>query len=142
MYDSILVPVDLSESNDRVLDRAEALGDPDRTAVTLLHVIELLEDIPLDEDDGFYEELRENADAKMNPWAGRLADAGFDVTAEITYGNRGQEIVSLAREDAVDLVIMRSHVIDPDEAESRDQVGTVSHQVALFAPCSVLMVRG
>ena len=47
----------------------------------------------------------------------------------------------MAREDAIDLVVMRSHVIDPEEAESREQVGTVSHQVALFAPCSVLVVR-
>lgn len=140
MYETILIPVDLSDSNDAVLTRAAEMGTPGETALTLVHVIETLDDIPVDdEDDDFYEELRQNAESKMAPWAERLADAGFDVTVEIAYGKRGQELVRLA-EDA-NLVVMRSHVVDPDEETSREQVGTVSHQVALFAPCSVLLVR-
>jgi nucleotide-binding universal stress UspA family protein len=47
----------------------------------------------------------------------------------------------VAGEQPADLVVMRSHVIDPDEADSQERLGTVSHQVALFAPCSVLVVR-
>jgi len=141
MYDSILVPVDLSDSNKTVFDRTLRFAEAGHTEITLLHVIETVEDIPVEDDEDFYEELRQNADEKMSAWASRFADEGFDVTAEITYGRRGQEIVRIAREDDAELVVMRSHVIDPEEAESRGQVGTVSHQVALFAPCSVLVVR-
>ena len=141
MYNTILVPVDLSDSNERVLGRAVALGNPDRSTITLLHVIEMVEDIPLDEDEDFYAELRDNADAKMSGWAGEVADHGFEVTAEVTYGKRAQEIVRVADASSADLIVMRSHVIDPDEDTSRERLGTVSHQVALFAPCSVLVVR-
>jgi nucleotide-binding universal stress UspA family protein len=142
MYDAVLIPVDLSATNDLVLDRATDLGVPGKTDITLLHVIEMLDDIPLDEDPEFYEELRENAQAKITQWAEKLTEAGYAVTAEVKYGESGQaqEIVATAREAPADLIIMRSHVVDPDE--SSDQVGTVSHQVALFAPCSVLLVRG
>jgi nucleotide-binding universal stress UspA family protein len=77
----------------------------------------------------------------MSRWASQVAEHGFDVTAEITYGKRAQEIVRVAGEQPSDLVVMRSHVIDPDEADSQERLGTVSHQVALFAPCSVLVVR-
>ena len=141
MYDSILVPVDLSDSNEQVLRRAVDLGNPDESTVTLLHVIEMVEDISLDDDEDFYAELRDNADEKMSRWASQVAGHGFDVTAEITYGKRAQEIVRVAGEQPSDLVVMRSHVIDPDEADSQERLGTVSHQVALFAPCSVLVVR-
>jgi len=142
MYDSILVPVDLSDSNEKVIGRAVELGEAETSTITLLHVIEMVEDISLEDDEDFYAELRENADEKMSRWASKIADHGFDVTAEITYGNRAQEIVRVADEHASDLIVMRSHVIDPEEAESQERLGTVSHQVALFAPCSVLVVRG
>jgi nucleotide-binding universal stress UspA family protein len=142
MYDAMIIPVDLSASNDLVLDRATTFGTPGKTDVTLLHVIEMLDDIPLDEDPEFYEELRENAQSKIKQWAETLTEAGFEVTATVKYGTEGQaqEIVAAAREKEADLLVMRSHIVDPDE--SSDQVGTVSHQVALFAPCSVLLVRG
>ena len=48
MFDSILVPVDLSESNQTVLDHTKRLGNPEHTSVTLLHVIEMVEDISLE----------------------------------------------------------------------------------------------
>ena len=140
MYDSILIPVDLSATNDRVLDPAIELGAPGKTSIFLLHVIEVLDDIPVEEDPEFYDELRENANEKIEAWAGHLTEKGFSVTAEIQYGQQGQDIVATARDHDIDLVVMRSHVVDPEE--SREQVGTVSHQVALFAPCSVLLVRG
>ncbi|PEN15249.1 hypothetical protein CRI94_02925 [Longibacter salinarum] len=141
MYDAVLIPVDLSATNDLVLEKAKSLARAGETEVTLLHVIEMLDDITLDDDPEFYEELRENAEKKITDWAEKLTEAGFDVTAEVKYGEsgQGQEIVATARELPADLIVMRSHVVDPDE--SREQVGTVSHQVALFAPCSVLLVR-
>jgi nucleotide-binding universal stress UspA family protein len=139
MYTNILIPVDLSSSNAAVIDRARELGAPGDTEIMLMHVIETVEDISPEDDPEFYADLRENADAKIKEWAQTLGENGFDVVAEVCYGKQGQEIVAQARESDTDLIIMRSHVVDPEE--SREQVGTVSHQVALFAPCSVLLVR-
>jgi len=138
MYDTILIPVDLSSANAAVFDRARELGDPTRTHIILLHVIETLQDDEPGEMDDFYEELREEADAKMTAWASEIADDGFEVEATITYGKRGPQITSAAEEEDVDLIVQRSHVVTRDDETN---VGTVSHQVAIFAPCSVLLVR-
>ncbi len=139
MYDTILIPVDLSSANEAVFSTARELGDPDRTDFILLHVIETLQDDEPGEMDDFYEELREEADAKMKAWAAEIAEDGFEVQAAITYGERGPEITRVADENEVDLIIQRSHKVSRDAAENN--LGTVSHQVAIFAPCSVFLVR-
>ncbi|MFB6248296.1 MAG: universal stress protein [Salinibacter sp.] len=138
MYDTILIPVDLSSANEAVFATAHELGDPDRTDITLLHVIETLQDDEPGEMDDFYEELRQEADEKMTAWAADLAEHGFEVEATITYGERGPEITRVADEADADLVVQRSHTVTRDDETN---VGTVSHQVAIFAPCSVLLVR-
>jgi nucleotide-binding universal stress UspA family protein len=139
MYDSILIPVDLSSTNEYVLDTARDLAVPDRTDLQLLHVIETLQDEEPGEMDDFYKELREEAEEKMQGWAGMLADHGFEVQSTIVYGERGPEVTRVAEEDEVDLIVLRSHTVDRDESEAN--VGTVSHQIAVFAPCSVYLVR-
>lgn len=139
MYDTILIPVDLSSANEAVFSTARQLGDPDRTDIILLHVIETLQDDEPGEMDDFYEELREEADRKMTDWAAEIAEDGFEVQAAITYGERGPEITRVAGENEVNLIVQRSHTVSREDAESN--IGTVSHQVAIFAPCSVLLVR-
>ena len=138
MYDKILIPVDLSSANEAVFATARELADPDRTDITLLHVIETLQDDEPGEMDDFYEELRQEADEKMTAWAAEIAEDGFAVEATITYGERGPEITRVADEEGVDLIVQRSHTVTRDDETN---VGTVSHQVAIFAPCSVLLVR-
>jgi nucleotide-binding universal stress UspA family protein len=139
MYDTILIPVDLSTANEAVFSKALQLGRPDRTDIILLHVIETLQDDEPGEMDDFYQELRDEADAKMKNWASEIADEGFEVQATITYGERGPEITRVADEQDVDLIVQRSHRVRREDGDA--SVGTVSHQVAIFAPCSVLLVR-
>ncbi len=139
MYDTILIAVDLSSANEAVFARAREMGDPDHTKIILFHVFETLQDDEPGEMDDFYDELREEADEKMKNWAAEIAEDGFNVKAAITYGERAPEITRAARERGADLIVQRSHKIDPEEEEPN--VGSVSHQVAIFAPCSVLLVR-
>lgn len=140
MYNTIMVAVDMSSANKQVLQRARQLGTPEETEIMLLHVIETLQDDEPGEMDDFYEELREEADQKMKDWAADLAEEGFDVHAAITYGERGPEITRVAGENEIDLIVLRSHKVNRDD-DPETSVGTVSHQVAVFAPCSVLLVR-
>lgn len=139
MYDSILVPVDLSSTNEYVLDTAQELGATDQTRIELLHVIETLQDEEPGEMDAFYEELREDAEAKMEAWAAEMGANGFEVQSTIVYGERGPTVAEVADEENVDLIVMRSHKVDRDDSDPN--IGTVSHQVAVFAPCSVYLVR-
>jgi len=139
MHNTLLIPVDLSSTNEHVLETARHLGTPDQTQIQLLHVIETLQDEEPGEMDDFYEELREDAEAKMENWATTVADDGFEVQSTIEYGERGPTITEVAAEEQVDLIVMRSHTIDRDDPDAT--VGSVSHQVAVFAPCSVYLVR-
>lgn len=139
MYDSILIPVDLSSTNEHVLETAQELASPDQTELQLLHVIETLQDEEPGEMDDFYEDLREDAEEKMQTWAGMLAKNDFEVQSTIVYGERGPEVTRVAEEEDVDLIILRSHKVDRDDPDTT--VGTVSHQIAVFAPCSVYLVR-
>lgn len=139
MYNKILIPVDLSSANEAVFSRARDLGDPEQTTVLLLHVIETLQDDEPGEMDDFYDELREEADEKMKMWGEQIAEDGYEVEATITYGERGPEITRVAEENEIDLVVQRSHKVEREDGEPT--LGTVSHQVAIFAPCSVLLVR-
>lgn len=139
MYQKILIPVDLSSTNEAVFSTARELGDPEQTDIILLHVIETLQDDEPGEMDDFYEELRDEADGKMKTWAAEIAEDGYEVQAAITYGERGPEITRVADDNDVDLIVQRSHRVSREDGESN--VGTVSHQVAIFAPCSVLLVR-
>ena len=139
MYEKILIPVDLSTANEAVFSTARELGDPEHTDIILLHVIETLQDDEPGEMDDFYQELRDDADEKMSAWAEDIASDGFEVQAAITYGERGPEITRVADENGVDLIVQRSHTVSREDAENT--LGTVSHQVAIFAPCSVLLVR-
>lgn len=139
MYDVLFIPVDLSSTNEYVLDTARELAAPNRTKLVLHHAIETLQDEEPGEMDDFYDELRHDAEEKLEEWATRLAEDGFDVESLITYGERGPEITRVAEEQDADLIVMRSHRVDRDDPDS--QVGTVSHQVAVFAPCSVYLVR-
>lgn len=139
MCDSILIPVDLSSTNEHVLETAQELATPDQTQLQLLHVIETLQDEEPGEMDDFYDDLREDAEEKMQTWASMLAKNNFEVQSTIVYGERGPEVTRVAEERDVDLIILRSHKVDRDDPETN--VGTVSHQIAVFAPCSVYLVR-
>jgi nucleotide-binding universal stress UspA family protein len=141
MYDTILIPVDLSSANTAVFDTARRLGSPGDTDILLLHVVETLQEDEPGEMDDFYEELRAEAEKKMTAWADQIASDGFEVRAEITYGQRAPEITRVAEDEAVDLIVQRSHRVDRDD-DPESSVGTVSHQVAIFASCSVFLVRG
>lgn len=140
MYGTLLIPVDLSSANEAVFRTARELGASDHTEIVLLHVIETLQDDEPGEMDDFYEELRAEADEKMSRWAAEIGEDGFSVRATITYGNRAREITRVADEEDIDLIVQRSHRVSRDD-DPETSVGTVSHQVAIFAPCSVYLVR-
>ncbi len=139
MYSTILAPVDTSKKNEAVLRRTRQLADLEAHRIILLHVIELLQDVEFEEMEDFYRDLEDQAQSTLSEWANSLSDDGFDVQTEVTFGERGPVIVDAVDEFGVDLIVLRSHVFDQDNPDQ--SLGTVSHQVALFAPCSVLLVR-
>lgn len=137
VFENILIPLDLSGKTQMVLDAALAL--PGSFRVTLLHVIETIRDVESEEIEDFYQILRERAEECLEGWAKQLEQAGVEVHQKIVVGKRAVEIARLAEELGCDLIILRSHQIDPESPIGG--IGTISHQVAVLAGCSVMLMK-
>jgi len=136
MFKRILVPVDFTDKNLSALDRAYQLAKWCHGTVILLHVIEKVEFIPRKEMKTFYEKLETSAEKKMNQYAKTLRQRQISLEERIVYGKRAEEIVRFAKDEEVDLIVMSSHRVRPQE-----KWGTLSYQVAILSPSSVLLVK-
>jgi nucleotide-binding universal stress UspA family protein len=137
MFRRILVPVDFTRKNVRTVKVAAKMAAQLGAAVTLLHVIERVDDGDDGALKGFYRELEKNAREKMGTL---LGSAGrVPARAEIVYGNRVNEILRFATEDKTDLIVMGSHRValkHPGE-----NWGTISYKIGILARCPVLLVK-
>ncbi len=139
MYHNVLVPVDLSQKGAIAIAAAVAVADPPETSITLIHVIETLQDVEYDELESFYGRIKEKAEKTLARWTDELSAKGFEAGAEIVFGRRGAEVLRYADERNVDLIVMTSHSLDRDNPA--EGFGTLSHQLALLSGCSVLLAR-
>lgn len=140
MFTSILVPVDLTDSNRAAIEVASRLAATgDEGGVTLLHVIETIADAEFEDMKDFYQRLEEKARKAMVDLAAPLTVTGRQVDQQIVYGNRAREIVSYAQEHDTDLIVLASRQLDPEQPEKTWT--SISHQVAVLARCPVLLVK-
>lgn len=139
MYSRILVPVDLSSGNAAALKMAAELARVGSAEVTLLHVVEEIEGVDDADIERFYAELTKKAETAMARWAGDLQREGVRAKVVVLRGRRAREIVRHAQDAGSDLLVLVTHRVGPQRPEGA--LGTLSHQVALLASCSVLLVR-
>jgi nucleotide-binding universal stress UspA family protein len=141
MFHHVLVPVDLTAKNRSAVDvageLAELAGDEGR--ITLLHVIETIDHVPFEELEDFYSTLQEKAEAGLAELAGSLPPLTGEVRWRVVYGHRARAIVEFAEEASCDLVVLSSHRVDPERRG--EDWATLSHKVAILAPCPVLLVK-
>src|SRR5688500_8147684 len=111
----ILIPLDFSEKNQLALEVAFELAVTNEARVTLLHVIETI-DLPNDpEIEQFVRHLNERADRELEFCAQRFSDANLPVEWKVRIGKRSREIVAYESEHDIDLIVMSSHSIDPQD---------------------------
>jgi nucleotide-binding universal stress UspA family protein len=139
MFKQILVPVDLTDVHGRAMDIAAALAGTAAGTVTVLHVIELIAGLPLEEGKDFYEQLEKKAQAHVANLGARLAGKGVPWKAEVVFGNRTAEILRYAQQNDTDLIVLTSHRIDLQHATGG--LGTLSHWIGMLAPCPVLLAK-
>jgi nucleotide-binding universal stress UspA family protein len=135
----ILVPTDLTERTDKALGLAGRLASRDAARVTLLHVIETIDGVPFDELKPFYERMERKARTTTNALLRRAAEAIETAATAVTYGRRAEEIVNYSAANAVDLIVLASHRVNPSLV-NRDW-GTISYKVGILAQCPVLLVK-
>ncbi|MGD9161058.1 MAG: universal stress protein [Desulfobacteraceae bacterium] len=140
MFKNILVPADLTEKSIRALEIAVGMAKNNACRITLLHVVETIDDDEGEEEfREFYNRLADRAAKKMAELANKYGTDKIDIHTEIIYGKRVPEIVKYASEKEIDLIILSSHKIE--DMGSMDGWATISYRVGILAPCPVMMVK-
>ena len=137
-YQHLLIPLDFTAKHDGVLASAIELAKLSDASVTLLHVIEPIEPSGDSETEKFTEQLVREAEGHLEQRAHRLRDAGIKVNIENRIGKRAKEVARYAAENSVDIILLNSHAITPEDGERSI---SISYQIALLAPCAVLLLK-
>ncbi|MFP4445860.1 MAG: universal stress protein [Desulfosudaceae bacterium] len=75
----------------------------------------------------------------MNKLKEPLADSELTIRQKIIYGNRAAQILQFAGEHKIDLIVMSSHKVDPDDPARG--WGTISHKVSILSQCPTMLVK-
>ncbi len=139
---AILVPVDFSPASRKALDTAIEIAVGTHARIELLFVEELLvyrgvryEEILSPET---REQHRAEAEQKLEEWHALVREAGVEGSWRRIEGDPRRDIVRVAKDSDVDLVVLG--------AKGRSRLaelllGSVAHDVSRHLHCSVLLVR-
>jgi len=145
MYDvkKILFPVDFSSNSYQVADHVISFARKFDAHIYLIHVLECL--VPLQ---GFYiphisvetleEDLKKAADKKMEEFIHKKMQDSRAITSQVIIGIPHVEILKMAQEQGIDMIIMGTHGWTGLEHVI---FGSVAGKVVRKAPCPVLTVR-
>ncbi|MBW2709306.1 MAG: universal stress protein [Deltaproteobacteria bacterium] len=139
MFKNILVPTDFLDNDQHALEIAVKLCSMGNGKISLLHVIEVIQNTTFEEFEDFYSGLEKRSFKDLNAIVDRLDTPETVVETQVVYGNRTREIVRYAEQHQVDLIIMKSHKVDLDN--HGPGWGTISHKVSIMAQCPVLLVK-
>src|SRR5438105_13302453 len=99
MFQKILLPLDVSDQHAQALTIATDLAGAEGE-LTLLHVIEVIAGLTMDEEKDFYQRLEKTARSQLAKFGQQFSARNIAWRAEVLYGNREAEIVRYAREKA------------------------------------------
>jgi universal stress protein A len=137
----ILVPTDFSSYSDQALLWGASLAERYASQMLLLHIIpQAVEGVSMHGSEG--EQLMMDLEAKVEAQLHEMASEGLDerlpVEVKVAMGKPAEEILRVAREEGVDLIIMGTH----GHGEWHQLLlGSTAETVFHNAPCQVFMVR-
>lgn len=139
MFKHLLLPIDLTDRHQAALRAAVELARLGRGAVTLLHVVEVIPGLAIDEDKAFYDRLTQEAEKHLDRQGATLTAAGVTWQRLVVVGQRVPETLEQGRRVAADLVILTG--ARPDSAHPLAGLGSLSLKIALLSSFSVLLVK-
>ena len=139
MFKHILLPTDLTDRNRKAIQIAIKMAIEDGAAITLLHVIETIEDADSEDFRKFYKQLGVRAGKKLDKMTSEYRNEKLVMEKQILYGGRVAEILNFAAGHQVDLIIMSSHKLDLEHAT--EGWGTISFKVGVLSECPVMLVK-
>lgn len=142
---SILLPTDFSECANYALPYATSLARSAGASIICVHVIEpvvptvgytgIAEPLPIAD---LSEQLEDSATRELPKIARHEECAGLNVEEVIAHGDAASEIVRVAKERGVDLIVISSH---GRTGLGRILFGSTAEAVVRHAPCPVLVVK-
>jgi nucleotide-binding universal stress UspA family protein len=139
MFKKILLPVDLSERHQQALDVAVNLANQSAGEVTLLHVIEVIAGLSLEEEKSFYKRLEKSARDHLGRLTDLLKQHQVAWRTDILYGHPGPEVIRYAAANDADLIVLTSPRIDPNNPGVG--WGSLSYKISVMSQCPVLLVK-
>ena len=142
---SILLPTDFSECGNYALSYAASLARTFGASIICLHVIEpmvptvgysgMTEPLPIAD---ISDQLEDSAERELPKIAEREECAGLEVEELIVHGEAASEIVRVAKDRKVDLIVVSSH---GRTGWGRIIFGSTAEAVVRHASCPVLVVK-
>ncbi len=140
-YQHILLAVDYSEHGDLVARKAKGLAEKYQAKLSIIHVLDNISMpdttygtvIPLDHDSGY--ELLEAEKIRLMQIGEQLGVAPDQ--RWVVWGTPKQEIVQLAEQEQVDLIVVGSH----GRHGLSLLLGSTANSVLHYARCDVMAVR-
>ncbi|HEX8707605.1 MAG TPA: universal stress protein [Pyrinomonadaceae bacterium] len=142
---SILLPTDFSECANYALQYATSLARTAGASIICVHVVEpvmptvgytgITEPLPMSD---ISDQLEESATRELPKIAGQEECSGLKVEEVIAHGDASSEIVRVAKERGVDLIVISSH---GRTGLGRIFFGSTAEAVVRHAPCPVLVVK-
>jgi nucleotide-binding universal stress UspA family protein len=142
---SILLPTDFSECANYALSYATSLARGAGASIICVHVIEpvvptvgyagMAEPMPIAD---ISDQLEDSAERELPKIAGCEECSGLRVEEVITHGDAASEIVRVAKERGVDLIVIASH---GRTGLGRIFFGSTAEAVVRHAPCPVRVVK-
>jgi len=139
-YHHILTAIDFSDETEQVIDRALAMVGASGARLSLIHVVEYSPylfppDTPLPVDFDLEEQFIEKANERLDDLVSRKRLS--DVQRYVEAGSPTLEIVRVAQEQEVDLIVLGSH----GRHGLQRILGSTASGVLHTAHCDVLAVR-
>lgn len=142
---TILVPTDFSECGNYALSYAASLARTFGASIICVHVIEpmvptvgysgMTEPLPIAD---ITDQLEDSAGRELPKIAERKEYAGLKTEEVIVHGEAAAEIVRVAKDKNVDLIVVSSH---GRTGLGRILFGSTAEAVVRHAPCPVLVVK-
>ena len=142
---SILLPTDFSECGNYALSYAASLARTFKASILCINVIEpivptvgysgMTEPLPMAD---ITEQLEDSAERELPKFADCEECAGLEVEEIIAHGDAASEIVRVAEERQVDLIVISSH---GRTGWGRMLFGSTAEAVVRHASCPVLVVK-
>jgi nucleotide-binding universal stress UspA family protein len=139
MFKKILLPLDLTEKHQAALTAAGDLAEQHHGEVTLLHVVEVIPGLALEEERTFYDRLQRAARSHLDRCGTLLTGRKIPWRGEVLLGGRAEKITGYAADQRMDLMVLTAPQFDPDNPITG--LGSMSWKLGILSPCPVLLVK-